>query len=614
VQAVAAFGCAGATGLDNARGVAVSPDGRNVYAAASGGPGAVAVFARNGGLGGLLGQLAAPEGCWSEITIEGACRTGLKLAAPFDVVVSPDGRNVYVSSQGGDDAIVVFARDPGTGALSQLPGQAGCVMENGGPGTGCRDGEGLRGIGRIAVSPDGRHVYAAASGSQAIAVLARDPASGSLTVTSVATHNYLAGIDDLAVSPDGKNVYAVSGSVQGVLTYARDPDTGALTLVQCISENGTTVDAGVACSNGYALGGAIAVAVSPDGAWVLVAGSIGDTLTSFARAGDGSLTERGCAAPALPGVCNLAAPLLFPTAVEALTGPGGATVTAYVASFDAAAVTGFTLQNGVPVQIDPAAGCVARAPSVCASAGRALEGAVALAASPDGANLYVAGAVANGVAVLARQLAPVCDSFTIAVNSGTEVKLGLECRDPNGDPLTFTVVTPPAHGALELRAPGDPAVLYTPEAGFAGEDSFEVQASDGGLASNVARVTVVVRPDTKPPLIGLLAGVLRASARGVVRVPVRCPPDELACAGSIKLTTVRGLADAATGPIVLGGASFTLDRGERATVRIRLSRRARALLAEHGNLRARLTATASDAAGNRGTTTRLVTLRASRGG
>ena len=59
VQAAGSFSCAGAVGLDNPRGVAVSPDGKNVYATASGGPsvhGAVVVFSRNGGLGGVLQQ------------------------------------------------------------------------------------------------------------------------------------------------------------------------------------------------------------------------------------------------------------------------------------------------------------------------------------------------------------------------------------------------------------------------------------------------------------------------------------------------------------------------------------------------------------------------------
>ena len=42
------------------------------------------------------------------------------------IAISPDGRDVYVAS-GGSDAIAVFARNPATGALTQLSGKRGCV-------------------------------------------------------------------------------------------------------------------------------------------------------------------------------------------------------------------------------------------------------------------------------------------------------------------------------------------------------------------------------------------------------------------------------------------------------------------------------------------------------
>jgi Bacterial Ig domain len=62
--------------------------------------------------------------------------------------------------------------------------------------------------------------------------------------------------------------------------------------------------------------------------------------------------------------------------------------------------------------------------------------------------------------------------------------------DPEGDPLTAVQVTPPSHGTLVLNANG--SFTYTPAAGFAGQDTFTYQASDGTLLSNVATATITV--------------------------------------------------------------------------------------------------------------------------
>ena len=76
--------------------VAVSPDGRDVYAAASK-ANAVDAFAR--GSNGALSQLAGSAGCTSQDGSDGGCATGAGLTSPFAVVVSSDGRNVYAVGQ-----------------------------------------------------------------------------------------------------------------------------------------------------------------------------------------------------------------------------------------------------------------------------------------------------------------------------------------------------------------------------------------------------------------------------------------------------------------------------------------------------------------------------------
>jgi DNA-binding beta-propeller fold protein YncE len=66
-----------------------------------------------------------------------------------------------------------FTRNTTTGAISQPAGTAGCVSETGaGP---CADGHGLSGPFGVAVSPDGKSVYAASIQSDAVARFNRVP-------------------------------------------------------------------------------------------------------------------------------------------------------------------------------------------------------------------------------------------------------------------------------------------------------------------------------------------------------------------------------------------------------------------------------------------------------
>jgi Ca2+-binding RTX toxin-like protein len=58
----------------------------------------------------------------------------------------------------------------------------------------------------------------------------------------------------------------------------------------------------------------------------------------------------------------------------------------------------------------------------------------------------------------------------------------------DGNTLTATLVAAPSHGMLSLGADG--SFTYTPAAGFAGDDTFAYQASDGIASSNIATVAI----------------------------------------------------------------------------------------------------------------------------
>jgi hypothetical protein len=137
---------------------------------------AVAAFARDPTTGALT-QLAGTAGCVSETGNGGACADGRALDRARGLAITEDGANVYVGSEIAD-AVAVLTRDPSTGRLTQPAGTTGCVSETGADS--CVDGVALDGPRSVAVSPDGATVYAASFWSSAVSVFARDPGTGGL--------------------------------------------------------------------------------------------------------------------------------------------------------------------------------------------------------------------------------------------------------------------------------------------------------------------------------------------------------------------------------------------------------------------------------------------------
>jgi VCBS repeat-containing protein len=76
--------------------------------------------------------------------------------------------------------------------------------------------------------------------------------------------------------------------------------------------------------------------------------------------------------------------------------------------------------------------------------------------------------------------------------------------DPDGDTLSATLVTGPAHGTLTLNPNG--SFTYTPAANYNGPDSFIYQASDGHGGLTKATVALTVTPVNDPPTVTVAAG------------------------------------------------------------------------------------------------------------
>jgi DNA-binding beta-propeller fold protein YncE len=209
--------------------------------------------------------------------------------------------------------------DARVGALSQLPGKAGCVAQQDAPKAVRKDCTIARFGGHqmwgTAVSPDGRNLYVASIGG-AVSVLSirhgqlhqLPGKAGCLSGTGKFGCRRVPQVHlslDIAVSPDGRSVYLgsadPSGVYGGVVAFARDRRTGALRKIGCIGENGR----GGCAPARSVLQSVRKLAVSPDGRSVYVGSNDAHPLAPqagavavFARGHRGGLTQlpgaQGC--------------------------------------------------------------------------------------------------------------------------------------------------------------------------------------------------------------------------------------------------------------------------------------------------------------------------------
>ena len=321
--------------------LAISPDGRHMYFGSGGTrfippsdsqrPPSLVTLERDEATGKVR-----PAGCIAaEVAGCAPARAIGRWVA--DVAVASDGRSVYAASAvelGSTEgsSIAVFARDPVSGALSQLPGTAGCVAPA--AYAGCTTVRGLgEGTSSVIVSPDGRNIYVATTDSRGfgrdlegtILVFARDQVTGALAqlpgaAGCLATDGrescgraqplggFPSQLPELAVSPDGMNLYApfvgAEALAGGVTILRRDPSTGALTQLEgdsgCVSQRPI-----VTCRRGRALELPTGVSVSRDGRNVYVSASNSGAIAVFARRAGGALHQ-----PSGPWGCIGTAPIV----------------------------------------------------------------------------------------------------------------------------------------------------------------------------------------------------------------------------------------------------------------------------------------------------------------
>ncbi|WP_148714754.1 retention module-containing protein [Chitinolyticbacter meiyuanensis] len=95
---------------------------------------------------------------------------------------------------------------------------------------------------------------------------------------------------------------------------------------------------------------------------------------------------------------------------------------------------------------------------------------------------------------------PLGNDLSVTTPEDTPVNGQLTATDVDGDPLSFSKGSDPAHGTVTVNPDG--SWTYTPNANYNGSDSFTVTVSDGQGGTDTVTVNVGITPVADPAVIG----------------------------------------------------------------------------------------------------------------
>ena len=171
------------------------------------------------------------------------------------------------------------------------------------------------------------------------------------------------------------------------------------------------------------------------------------------------------------------------------------------------------------------------------------------------------------VTVTAVNHPPTAEDKSVSTPQDTPVAITLTGTDPDGDPLTFAVVSDPAHGTLSGTAPN---LTYTPTAEYSGPDSFTYKANDRKADSAPAAVSITVTPVTTgcratAPTVDVTVSADQKTAAA------KLTSGKVTTTGSNRLVLAFVEADGPTSPtqkvtgVTGGGLTWTLAARSNAT-------------------------------------------------
>jgi hypothetical protein len=97
---------------------------------------------------------------------------------------------------------------------------------------------------------------------------------------------------------------------------------------------------------------------------------------------------------------------------------------------------------------------------------------------------------------------PNCGNIGSSTSEGSKITVQLSCTGPAGVPLTYAIVSRPAHGTLGAINQARHSVVYTPRTGYAGHDRFTYRATDSGGASKPVTAAITVQGTLAFALLG----------------------------------------------------------------------------------------------------------------
>ncbi len=95
---------------------------------------------------------------------------------------------------------------------------------------------------------------------------------------------------------------------------------------------------------------------------------------------------------------------------------------------------------------------------------------------------------------------PVAEKQSVTANTADPTEITLKATDPQGNALTYAIVSEPQSGTITDLNEETGSLVYTSDAGFTGQDSFTFNANDGTVDSNTATVTITVNQVNQPPV------------------------------------------------------------------------------------------------------------------